>query len=459
MILFCHYVIFLGAWDAPSTIGREFVFAVPSDYVFKRSPSQRMFLSSQTGEPVTATVVTGGSNFRHVVTVPADQETFIDLPRSLTSRGSGLKQNTVGVRADGDISIHVQMEAGVNSGAFTPIPTSSLGWDYIIGIYEPLLPRYRSGFTVSAAERGAMLHIVFSDVFEYGHVFYGPDRVFRFHLEPYESFQVMTNQDMTGTRVRADYPVAVVAGSECSRVPRGVKYCDYLVEQLPPVHTLGKEFIVAPFKERRTSFVLRVVAPFNDTLIQFPSLNMQDVRLEENQFHELIFSRHVVLSVRSTKPVLVLQFMKGFHSGDYAGDPAMVVIPPVEQYVGEEMTVVSMASDHVTIVVANTNSTTSGLRLNGGAISSDWSVISEDSVGVLHGTLQSGRHLFSHTDPKARLLAIGYGSGYLSSRAFPVSYNLKRLYVPNEKPLLLPPRGNPISCSYDVPLSILMPIY
>lgn len=397
---------------------------------------------------MTATIVTSGSNFRHVVEVPGDRELRVDLPSSLTSRGTGLKQNVVGIRADGDLSVHVQIEAGVNSGAFTPLPTGSLGNDYIVGIYEPLTlkhTKYKAGFTVTATETGALLQIRFRQVVAFGHVLYGPHDVFKFQLGRFESLQIMSDKDLTGSRIKSDRPVAVVTGSECSRVPKGIKYCDYLVEQMPPVHTLGKQFIVAPFKDRESSYVLRIVAPFNDTNIIFSSPHAHDVHLNENQHHEFIFTRHVELSFRSTEPVLVLQFMKGFQSGDFIGDPSMVVIPPVEQFIVGDLSLTSMDNDHVTVMVTNSNISLSGLRVNGNVVgrdSQDWRVIVEDDVsGVLHGTLQSGRHTIGHTDPQARFLVIGYGTGYLSGRAFPVAYYLKRLYVPSTEPLFIPPTG------------------
>ncbi|XP_054771687.2 uncharacterized protein LOC129279613 [Lytechinus pictus] len=447
--------------DTQSTIGNDFVFGVPSAYIYRHLYSKRVFLSSQRGETVNATVVTSGSNFRHDVTVPGDREISIDLPRSLTSRGTGLKQNVVGIRSDGDLSVHVQIEARVNSGAFTPLPTGSLGNDYIVGIYEPTklkFTKYKAGFTVTATEAGARIQIRFSQSVAFGHVYYGPNDVFKFQLEAYESFQIMSDKDLTGSRVKSDNPVAVVAGSECSRVPKGDKYCDYLVEQMPPVHTLGKQFIVAPFRDRESSYVLRIIAPFNGTTILFSSPHADDINLDENQHHEFIFTHHDVLSFRSTKPVLVLQFMKGF-AKDYVGDPSMVVIPPVEQFIVGELSLTSMDNDHVTVVVSNSNAGLSGLWLNGrhvGSVSPSWSVIAENGMsGVFQGTLRSGRHTIAHTDPQARLLVIGYGTGYLSGRAFPVAYNLKRLYVPSPEALYIPPTGYQVQC-FNTSMSITL---
>ncbi|XP_071503296.1 uncharacterized protein [Diadema antillarum] len=443
------------AIDRPSTIGKTFVFSIPSDFLYTRRPSKRLYLSSQTGEQVTAQLVALEGTVRRRIIVPGNGEVSVDLPRSVTSRGTGLK-NTIGIQADGDIGVHVQMEAGVNSGAFTPIPTSSLGTDYVIGTYEPHLPRYRSGFVVTAAEEGAFLQITFSKKVKYGYVSYGPDRLFTFQLQAYQSFQVMSEEDLSGTRIRSDMPVAVVSGSECSRVPRRIRYCDYLVEQLPPVHALGKHFVVAPFMQRRSSYVLKFVAAFNDTRIEFSAPDLGRVHLEAGQQHELILTREDELFFTSTQPVLVLQFMKGFWGGDFIGDPSMVVVPPIEQFMSGSVRFSSMFEDHVTVIVLNSDTQVSGLRLDGADLSpKTWRVVSDGIAAVIHGFTASGSHVMSHMDPQAKFLVIGYATGYLSSRAYPVAYNLKRVYVPAENPLHLPPAGYTVQC-YNTSMSVTL---
>ena len=52
------------------------------------------------------------------------------------------------------------------------------------------------------------------------------------------------DRDVTGYYVNSSRPVGVIAGQSCANVPDlSVNFCDYMVEQIPPVSELGKEHV------------------------------------------------------------------------------------------------------------------------------------------------------------------------------------------------------------------------
>jgi hypothetical protein len=141
--------------------------------------------------------------------------------------------------------------------------------------------------------------------------------------------------DLSGALVEASGPVAVFAGHDCTNVPQSRPACDHLEEQVVPLETLGRDFVVTPLIDRPgVASMVRVVSPFDGATLRFdpPSVH-RSVRLAERQV--LQFQTPSAFRMTSSRPVLVAQFMSG--QGDNgtsasAGDPAMVYEVPSQQF-------------------------------------------------------------------------------------------------------------------------------
>ena len=65
-------------------------------------------------------------------------------------------------------------------------------------------------------------------------------------------------EDLTGTSIVSNEKVAVFAGHACTNI--NTTACDHLIEQLPPVTSLGRRFLTVPLATRHSGDVFRVVA-------------------------------------------------------------------------------------------------------------------------------------------------------------------------------------------------------
>ena len=175
--------------------------------------------------------------------------------------------------------------------------------------------------------------------------------------------------DFTGTKVACKNPnqncapFVVFGGHACAYVPRTKGYCDHLEHQLMPVNRWGMNYVVVKTKPRSYARdVVRIVAGFDETEVTVSIIDdnhengsTQTVSLNAGQKHEFDIVQHDTDSdwfqpgtanITATKPVQVVQFMSGAedissscadtspgssHSG-CNGDPAMTIVPPVEQY-------------------------------------------------------------------------------------------------------------------------------
>ena len=143
--------------------------------------------------------------------------------------------------------------------------------------------------------------------------------------------------DLTGTSITASLPVAVFVGHDCTNVPNARPACDHLEEQLFPNETWGRDYFVSALRDRGTSTpnVVRIVSQQDNNRITYdpPSVRPSET-LNAGQMVE--FAATASFRATGTRAFLVTQYMIGQGNPDPtnpgAGDPAMVLEVPVQQY-------------------------------------------------------------------------------------------------------------------------------
>jgi hypothetical protein len=191
----------------------------------------------------------------------------------------------------------------------------------------------------------------------------GSSGVLDLEIGPFDVINLETeglNGDFTGTLVESSSPVAVFAGSEASDVPRFETYAtrqccaDHLEEQLFPDQSLGRRFIIGRMPPRSTSlnaaFVtadstgefnepewVRVVAVDEGFTVVTTTLPSPDDRIMLGERESVILRASQDFIMESDKPIAVLQALPsqeavGIQSEYPGGDPAIIAVPPTEQY-------------------------------------------------------------------------------------------------------------------------------
>ena len=187
--------------------------------------------------------------------------------------------------------------------------------------------------------------------------------VLRATLGPFEVWNLETDAhlaDFTDSVVEATAPVAVYSGAEATDVPawsdpaQRLAAADHVEEQLLPDRAAGQLFYVGltanrsraverarvdgePLAVVSQSDWLVIVVVGDDAATLTTSLPPPDDRIEvAGRSHvTLRLDRNCV--IRSDRPIALLQMMggqrtTGVPSGLPGGDPASVIVPPVEQY-------------------------------------------------------------------------------------------------------------------------------
>ena len=151
-----------------------------------------------------------------------------------------------------------------STDSFLALPVDTLGDEYVVSSYTPA-KRTQSLFTIVGTQQNTLISTVVPTVgnslsIYYNRRSYTEGNSFRVRLNRFQTLQLGSRTDVTGVKVTADKPVAILAGCENSAI--GGSTVDHLVEMLPPVSKWGRKFITAPIKPRNSADIIRILGKF-----------------------------------------------------------------------------------------------------------------------------------------------------------------------------------------------------
>jgi hypothetical protein len=237
------------------------------------------------------------------------------------------------------------------------------------------------------------------------------------------------DQDLTGSEVLSDKPIAVYGGHVRTEVPAGTRLFngrvpsrDHLFEQLPPVNVWGNEFVVAQFESAQKSDLVRILSRDDSNVVSVNGRSVDTLAkgqmLELTEIPELL---HISTSGKS----LVGQYMHtswGELDNNQLpsyGDPSLSIVPPTSQYLERYQLVAITDSGYRNsfITVSSPTSSRASVMLDGAPLNDtlwkivDGSIYSVASVGVSHG-----RHELTSDAPiGATMYAFGLADSYAMS--------------------------------------------
>lgn len=171
--------------------------------------------------------------------------------------------------------------------------------------------------------------------------------------------------DLTGTIITSDKPIAVFGSNPCLNVPWARPFCDHVEEQVFPFSTWGRNFVALPshplrlnnnnFSTNPPPDHFKIVAGAAVTLTLTPppmasdvivpnnclpgtSLQANNCQLAGGSFIEFRSVRAFTISANA--PIAVAQFLPGqgqiqsppLPTDPSQGDPSMILLPPIEQW-------------------------------------------------------------------------------------------------------------------------------
>jgi len=317
------------AVPAVTSMGTDFFLTIP-DHLCSSNPSACTNAQVNNTLIVAGPVATTGEvTFNSTVTpfsiTAGGQATIMLDPAVVLTANETVEAKGIHVTAQAPVSVHVISENVGSADGYLALPTFGLGTRYYVMSYAS------SGFTgsefaVVATQDNTTVNITPTAA--------GATKAagvaFSVTLNSGDTYLLENpaHDDMTGTLVTADNPVALFSGHRCTNVPSGVGYCDYLVEQLPDVTLWGKTFHTSSFSGR-ARYTVRVMASQDGTTFTTMPAGLIAGVLNAGQFVDVDLTG--AAEFVASNPVLLAQFMRGYADDTAAeGDPSMVLVTSAE---------------------------------------------------------------------------------------------------------------------------------
>jgi len=307
---------------------------------YNSAPNTYTVAVSNTSNQVTNVTVTRGANMVAMQAVAANSVQLITLPWvDALTKGQGpsvvVPDGAYRLRSDNPVTVYQYnpLAATTTNDASVLLPTNTWTGNYLVAAWPHWAGSYPGFYAVVARQDGTKVTLTPSatgkSVKAGGGV--AADGTGVVMLNEGDVLQVMSAaNDVTGTLVKADKPVQVFGGHECTNVPLDVAACDHLEESMFPIETLAKEYLVAPMAQTPNMAldkgqVIRVIASEDATTLVFnPDQAVNKNLAKAGDFVEIPKTAAKFL-ITADKKVLVAQYMVGQNGGYGDGDPAMLL--------------------------------------------------------------------------------------------------------------------------------------
>ncbi|MDR2204988.1 MAG: IgGFc-binding protein [Flavobacteriaceae bacterium] len=363
-----------------TTEGRDFwvtfLRATENDFFGIIDPG--FFLKITTGNlaaDVTLTFTEGGANsvfnyhingysaeFIDLSKMPLGGATFIDKRSAVRPIPNGgiptppKSQKTLHITSTTPVSVYAFNTGQATTDATIVMPVPAWGMNYYMLGYRAF--GVNSDEIIIAATNGTTLSLVNDIANTTTPIMDGANPLILNRGDVYYTRSDI-NGDLTGRHITSNYPVAYFTHSEMSQIPFGYPAGDILWEQLSPVDSWGKTFLVPNTLEYNNSGNnignhIRIIASENNTKVEYFSGaipvttyndGITDIPgdtpigsggiLQAGQWFELEIPRSGSNScfIKADKAVGVAAYMtgKGGVPGQGYGDPAITRIPAIDQ--------------------------------------------------------------------------------------------------------------------------------
>ncbi|XP_071435827.1 IgGFc-binding protein [Pithys albifrons albifrons] len=310
------------ALSSSSSVGREFLAVFPQNDDESPSAELRLLLTRQGPSDTAASVELHGPFGTRKVTVRPDTTVPVSLPASLEVTGSRVANKTVVVRASADVAVVAMSAKSYTVGATALLPVPSLGTRYYVVTPMGIDTYGMAELVVVAGAAITAISITTTATFQYEGDTYVPGAVLRLFLQPYQSVQLQSSQNFTGTAVVADAPVAVLSGHTCVKV--AARY-DFVVEQLLPTKAWGRSYVVPPNPVQPGTDLVYVVTEEDNAITYDSGSGEVTMAMAAGEARELVVSHNSPLRLSAVAVVQVLLFF----TGSSWQDPFLLVVPPI----------------------------------------------------------------------------------------------------------------------------------
>ncbi|KAM7382747.1 hypothetical protein PAMP_002464 [Pampus punctatissimus] len=327
LLLLCAVGALLSCSSSAGWAGKEFALSFMQNYVQSYGTSRFQVNIGAVQANVIVTVQVPPLNFKRKTTIKAGEVVTINLPTRVEMYGSTKSPNTVRIDASADVTVTSFNYKTYTTETSVVYPTTEWGTEYFVFTPANTPTNTFTEFAITnGKERNIVKVVPQDDITFQGRVFYRGS-IMVIDLQPYESVQLQSKYDLSGTTVASQHPVAVFTGHTCTwRFSR----CDHVYEQLLPVNKWGSSFIVPPlsFQNNFDSVYLLASQPTQVTIQK--GIHKDTVRLTRGKVKEIQYRTPDTLFIQADHGIQVLMLFNGVRQHWYYYDPFLMTILPTD---------------------------------------------------------------------------------------------------------------------------------
>lgn len=392
-------------------------------------------------------VVESSSNVIYRGTVTSTSPVVVNIPSELQVRNEASDNRLKGIHvySSGNESILLLAETVVeyiNHGAFLVYPCQTFEtesvYEYVIVSVDDPTDTIFSEFLLVGCENSTNITIIPSQPVKLpvnlqsssSTVVTIPPGTSSHHLllHQMQTLLVTSFDDLTSTRIVSNKPLTVLSGHECANIPPSEAGCEPLAVQIPPTFTWGTKFLLAPFSGRGSAQIFKAVSSEKDTSFTYRCGSSGAIKFGNVSLIE--FNSDAYCHLDSTKPVFLVQFSVGSTLDSFKGDPAVAIIPPMDQHIREtkfiSLPTNDFSSNFVSVTVAAEYYNPQSILLDSMALTCEWQTIKNSSgdivgygcsIGVTSGSDMPVQHTISHSQG-GLLSVLAYGFNTFPSQGY-----------------------------------------
>ncbi|XP_049757589.1 IgGFc-binding protein isoform X1 [Elephas maximus indicus] len=345
-----------------TTGGEEFLTAFLQNYHPGYSTaSLRLLITSLSESPASVSILSRTDNTLQNVTVKPGQSVVVNITSKAEMAGSNIFQRAVVVHSDRNISVQAVNEKPNTADVTLLWPVHTLGTTYFV--FTPPGPSASNlkEFAVVAGAAGALVSIHLKGIVTFQGRIYPSGSVLNVTLQPFAVAQLQSIADLSGSKVTASSPVAVLAGHSCAQKHTS---CDHVVEQLLPTSSWGTRYVVPSLASQAPYDLAYVVASQATKLTYNHGGTTGSRRLQSGDVVEFEIRPSHPLYLSADVGIQVLLFGTGAVKDRVTYDPYLVLIPDVAAYCPAYVVNSLPGIENLAMVVAPTKAV-EGLTIDG----------------------------------------------------------------------------------------------
>jgi hypothetical protein len=257
------------------------------------------------------------------------------LPDGVGVHATGLK-----LESNDNFTLHVYQsdDKGALADGYLAIPDEHLGSEYYVNTYCSTGGYCQ--FAVTGTVDSTSVNVVFPRNIPPGSItcngtIISTGEPISFILNENDVLHIESTEskvDLSGTYITSNNNVAVFVGAR--DVPGKDGMPAFMIEQIPPVNKWGTEHVVAPNYLNDAGDIVKIITKDVDTTIHILRFSPFTIS-NAGETIERRVDWELYSTVKATKPILVIQVMSldiYNYTSIVHGNPAMVLVPHVEQW-------------------------------------------------------------------------------------------------------------------------------